>query len=51
MSSSLVGDIDVAATGKQYDGEVVASFDFDDGRIGCHTEYFNPDALRAAGVL
>jgi hypothetical protein len=29
----------------------VAFFGFDDGRIRCHTECFNRDALRAAGVV
>jgi ketosteroid isomerase-like protein len=44
-------DIDVATSGKHYDSEVVALFEFGDGRITRYTEYFNPDALRAAGIV
>jgi uncharacterized protein len=44
-------DIDVATSGKHYQSEVVALFEFGDGRITRYTEYFNPDALRAAGIV
>ena len=44
-------DIDVLASGRRYCAEVIAVVELRDGRITRFTEYFNPDALRAAGVI
>jgi ketosteroid isomerase-like protein len=44
-------DIDVATSGKHYEGEVIALLEFRDERITRYTECFNPDALRAAGIV
>jgi len=44
-------DIDVLASGGRYCAEVIAVVELGDGRITRFTEYFNPDALRAAGVI
>jgi ketosteroid isomerase-like protein len=43
--------IEVLASGATYAAEVIAVIELRDGRIARFTEYFNPDALRAAGVL
>ena len=44
-------DIEVLASGATYAAEVIALIELADGWITRFTEYFNPDALRAAGVL
>jgi len=44
-------DIEVLASGGTYAAEVISLVEVRDGRITRFTEYFNPDALRAAGVL
>jgi ketosteroid isomerase-like protein len=43
--------IEVLASGRTYDAEVISLVEVRDGCISRFTEYFNPDALRAAGVL
>jgi uncharacterized protein len=44
-------DIEVLATGATYADEVIAVAELRDGSVVRFSEYFNPDALRAAGVL
>ncbi|MET0146362.1 MAG: nuclear transport factor 2 family protein [Ilumatobacteraceae bacterium] len=44
-------DIEVLATGATYSDEVIAVVEVRDGSVVRFTEYFNPDALRAAGVV
>ena len=44
-------DIDVLASGGRYRSEVIALVELRHGRITRFTEYFDPDALRAAGII
>jgi ketosteroid isomerase-like protein len=44
-------DIEVLATGAVYADEVIAVAEVRDGCVVRFSEYFNPDALRAAGVV
>lgn len=44
-------DIEVLASGDRYRSEVIAVVELRHGRFTRFTEYFNPDALRSAGVI
>ena len=44
-------DIEVLASGVTYADEVVAVVTIRDGHVARFDEYFNPDSLRAAGVV
>ena len=44
-------DIEVLATGATYADEVIAVTEVRRGRVELFSEYFNPDSLRAAGVI
>jgi ketosteroid isomerase-like protein len=44
-------NIEVLATGATYADEVIAVAEFGEGCIQKFSEYFNPDSLRAAGVV
>jgi ketosteroid isomerase-like protein len=44
-------DIDVLATGATYADDVIAVAEMRSGRVVRFSEYFNPDSLRAAGVI
>ena len=44
-------DIEVLATGATYADEVIAVVELRGGRVVRFTEYFNPDSLRAVGVI
>lgn len=44
-------EIEVLATGATYADEVIAVVEVGDGCVVRFSEYFNPDSLRAAGVL
>ena len=44
-------DIEVLASGATYADEVIAVVTIRDGHVARFDEYFNPDSLRAAGVV